>query len=805
MGVVVDLANQALLHCPQSDVAVIPASHRVWARSKLDCGQIDAIVAIKGPDPPPQPQPLALNQVTPLRISAVAKYPDIMAAISRGSEVPLGFHNTPAICHAHTREENLEVLAEVLEAIQKTGFKKVSAPADATTLRSFLALLRFSREFIEGYAEKAAPLCHLLKKDTPWEWGPEQDEALASAGRGLQATLGQQHVRYLLSGTGDEGPLRCPRMANWALALANKEVPMKAGEPSPGIYRVSSLSLAQAKEKGYVVWFVDGSNYHKEGAAELVAVTVALENTPADQPLAIFSDSGWVLLYLARLAEQRVRPAQIIKVKAHKKGTEEAKWNKEADAKAKQDPSIRELVQGREYKGCKGHLGTDKTMVKLQGTGWWPEMREDVERYCLVISDNFTKWVEAFPARNNMASTTAKILVEHIFSRWGIPKEIYSDHGQHFIAEVTKGVCQALGVKQKLHIMGHFQKASSAEGPNQPLKMALRKLMNQQRKDWDQKLPLVLLALRGAMASQAPSPQKLPPARDPNLLGHWWQRGEPPDELQPRVLMDRWVQDILRTVLTTYHQLTSVQETNIPKIDKQLGALLRPVEWNTGDLGTRARRDLLATALGGGGAGLGVLNSMSTEVLANKLEAVTSGMHGILNPLNSSLASLGMGQWLVSEVLPTWEQISILRDGDNGVLPTEIRKIVWDAATEKERQLQAWWRLVNFTHDQALNAVVAHVLTVAEARIEKVYPIVALGVMERIKRVGEHHWWEIFLGWSPTATGIFNTLLHPIVFLLLLQICVCFAMVAICYRMRQVNRDIENQVKRVGVAKLLLP
>lgn len=1052
MGVVVDLANQALLHCPQSEVAVIPASHRVmsvkapellvhpeweprvkrvterfpqvWARSKLDCGQIDAIVAIKGPDPPPQPQPQypaeaedglwdtvrtlleqgvlveqqstsnapvwplrkadgktwrlmvdfsALNQVTPLRISAVAKYPDIMAAISRGSEwfsvlsltspcfaiplhpeswykftftlrgqqfaftrVPLGFHNTPAICHAHvarmweklshrdsvlscageilihtqTREENLEVLAEVLEVIQKTGFKvsptkaqlcwkevsylgvtlgeegrslekqrvkliqKVLAPADATTLRSFLALLRFSREFIEGYAEKAAPLCHLLKKDTPWEWGPEQDEAvktlkesvaqapmlahpqgdrpyvlqLASSGRGLRATLGQQHggqllpiahasrlltpaeqqfsdyerevlaltwalqhweylvgsapvllrtscspVRYLLSGTGDEGPLRCPRMANWALALANKEVPKKAGQPSPGIYRVvpsgerdgeelggplaepklwrpplfeSSLSLAQAKEKGYVVWFVDGSNYHKEGvpytgyaavnratgevvkgrclphsiqAAELVAVTVALENTPADQPLAIFSDSGWVvrvvlewlplwrerdmqsadgkpvayakkLLYLARLAEQRVRPAQIIKVKAHKKGTEEAKWNKEADAKAKQgakegpmwkvskpsesgpmsvapsrhwenvdlvglqaqDPSIRELVQGREYKGCKvwedvsglvlarregadfpvwvvpelvrtelvalaheqGHLGTDKTMVKLQGTGWWPEMREDVERYvsncltcvannpdaktaktllghqrisgpwsklqmefigplpqtaqgnryCLVISDNFTKWVEAFPARNNMASTTAKILVEHIFSRWGIPKEIYSDHGQHFIGEVTKGVCQALGVKQKLHIMGHFQKAGSAEGPNQPLKMALRKLMNQQRKDWDQKLPLVLLALRGAMASQVPSPQKLPPARDPSLLGHWWQRGEPPDELQPRVLMDRWVQNILRTVLATYHQLTSVQETNIPKIDKQLGALLRPVEWNTGDL-----------------------------------------------------------------------------------------------------------------------------------------------------------------------------------------------------------------------------
>lgn len=1065
MGVVVDLANQALLRCPQSDAPVIPASHRVmsvkapellvlpeweprvkrvteqfpqvWARSKLDCGQIDAVVAVKGPDPPPQPQPRypaeaddglwdtvkllleqgvlveqqstskapvwplrkadgktwrlsidfsAVNRVTPLRTSAVVKYPDIMAAISRGSKwfsvlsltspsfaiplhpeswhkfaftlrgrqfafarVPPGFHNAPAICHAHvvrmceklgrqqsvlscagdilihtrTKEENLEVLAEVLEAVQKTGFRisptksqlcwkevsylgvtlgeegrslekqrveliqKVSAPADATTLRSFLALLRFSREFIEGYVEKAAPLCHLLKKDTPWEWGPEQDEAvktlkesvaqapvlahprrdrpytlqLAGTGRGLQATLSQQHgahllpiahasrlltsaeqqltdyereglaltwalqhweylvgsapvllrtsrapVRYLLSGRGDEGPLRCPRMANWALALAGKKVPREAGEPSPGTYGVvisgekdgeesggppaepklrrtplfeSSLSLEEALERGYAVWFVDGSNFQEKGvpytgyaavnrgtgdvvkgkclphsiqAAELVAVTVALENTPTEQPLAIFSDSGWVvrvvlewlplwrerdmqsadgkpvtyakkLLYLARLAEQRVRPAQIVKVKAHKKGTEEARWNKEADAKAKQgakdglmwkarklleqgpvsvapsrqwesvdllglqaqDPSIWELAQGREYKGCKvwkdasglvlarkegadfpvwvvpeltrvelvalaheqGHLGTDKTMVRLQGVVWWPEMREDVERYvsnclmcaanntdakaakallghqrvsgpwsklqmefigplpqtangnkyCLVVSDSFTKWVEAFPARNNTASTTAKILVEHVFSQWGVPKEIDSDHGQRFIAEVSKGVCQALGIKQKLHIMGHFQKPGLADGPNQLLKTALKKLVTQQRKDWDQKLPVVLLALRGAMASQEPCPQKLPPARDLKLPGRWWQGGEPPDELQPRVLTDRWVQDMLRTVSATYHQLASAQNANIPKMDKQLGALLRPAEWNTGDLvayrGVREKNQVL--------------------------------------------------------------------------------------------------------------------------------------------------------------------------------------------------------------------
>ncbi|XP_059701393.1 uncharacterized protein LOC132326766 [Haemorhous mexicanus] len=541
----------------------------------------------------------------------------------------------------------------------------------------------------------------------------------------------------------------------------------------------------------------------------------------------------------------------------------------------------------------------------------------------------------------------------------------------------------------------------------------------------------------------------------PRLGGKWWIGGPegfkkefaiiavlPPfvSKIGPYVVKKNHMQELLTGPVRSLKKVVlSLSTVNISSVSPHCAPFLSTL--HTGWLawlhsrslqGTRARRDLLATALGGGAAGLGVLNSMDAEVLANKLETVTSGVQGLLKPLNSSLSSLGMGQWLVSEVLPTWEQISekdhqvllqalgveqsnislalsciqaqmwvqsvvagILREGDNGVLPTEIRKIVWDAATEKERQLQAWWRLVNFTHDQALNAVVAHVLTVAEARIEKVYPIVALGVntngsvvypldhrmwarvsdgrwetvdleacilerglgficeddalkasdvcfdtkegvchfeinpqssnktmlvyvgkgcvcfrttckyvqineaynqtvfsdsnmcacnvatirgcdfvykppvftsqllirnytlyrsitptpigmdlslvkemlehadlqqllenakaqakkilitvhhdgkvikqvLERIKRVGEHHWWEVFFGWSPTATGIFNMLLHPIVVILLMQICVCFAMVATCYRMRQMKLCFDNQVKGAGLAKSLL-
>jgi len=35
--------------------------------------------------------------------------------------------------------------------------------------------------------------------------------------------------------------------------------------------------------------------------------------------------------------------------------------------------------------------------------------------------DSFTKWAEAFPLRNKEAEPIAKILVEQVFSRFGIP------------------------------------------------------------------------------------------------------------------------------------------------------------------------------------------------------------------------------------------------------------------------------------------------------------------------------------------------------------------------------------------------
>lgn len=48
--------------------------------------------------------------------------------------------------------------------------------------------------------------------------------------------------------------------------------------------------------------------------------------------------------------------------------------------------------------------------------------RKQRKRYCLVLIDRFTRWVEAFPTTHCDAKTVAKLLVREIIPRFGVPE-----------------------------------------------------------------------------------------------------------------------------------------------------------------------------------------------------------------------------------------------------------------------------------------------------------------------------------------------------------------------------------------------
>ena len=67
------------------------------------------------------------------------------------------------------------------------------APTKMTELRSFLGLANYYHRFISGYSAIAAPLTELLKKNRPWLWSEECEEAF----EGLKAAVTKEPVLML--------------------------------------------------------------------------------------------------------------------------------------------------------------------------------------------------------------------------------------------------------------------------------------------------------------------------------------------------------------------------------------------------------------------------------------------------------------------------------------------------------------------------------------------------------------------------------------------------------------------------------
>ena len=66
----------------------------------------------------------------------------------------------------------------------------------------------------------------------------------------------------------------------------------------------------------------------------------------------------------------------------------------------------------------------------------------------MVAADLFTRWMEAFSIPNQEASTVANVLVDDVFMRYAIPKQLHSDQGPQFESQLMSEVCKLLGIQK---------------------------------------------------------------------------------------------------------------------------------------------------------------------------------------------------------------------------------------------------------------------------------------------------------------------------------------------------------------------
>ena len=193
-----------------------------------------------------------------------------------------------------------------------------------------------------------------------------------------------------------------------------------------------------------------------------------------------------------------------------------------------------------------GHLGSRRTLDRVQQDFYWPGINQDVRIYCrtcdacqrttpkgkltrvpvgtvplvttpfskvgvdlvgpitppsngykyiLVIVDYATRYPEAVPLRNIEAITVAEALW-NVWTRVGVPDEIITDNGTQFTAEVMQAMHHLIGVKPMTTTPYHAQANGLVERFNATLKQMLKRLCLDHPRDWHRYIPAVLFAYR---------------------------------------------------------------------------------------------------------------------------------------------------------------------------------------------------------------------------------------------------------------------------------------------------------------------
>ena len=196
-----------------------------------------------------------------------------------------------------------------------------------------------------------------------------------------------------------------------------------------------------------------------------------------------------------------------------------------------------------------GHLGISKTLGRVRERYYWIGCRQDVQRWCrncdtcasrngpqkkrkapmaqynvgspmeriaadvlgplptsdsgnkylLIVADYFTKWTEAFPLQHQEATKFAEVIVKEVVSRFGVPLSLHSDQGRNFESAVFSEMCSLLGIEKTRTTPLHPQSDGMVERFNRTLEAQLSKFVSDHHRDWDQHVPLLMMAYRTAV------------------------------------------------------------------------------------------------------------------------------------------------------------------------------------------------------------------------------------------------------------------------------------------------------------------
>lgn len=165
------------------------------------------------------------------------------------------------------------------------------------------------------------------------------------------------------------------------------------------------------------------------------------------------------------------------------------------------------------------HAGCPMERIHMDILGPFPESDRG-NKYILVIMDQFTKWVEAYPVPDQSAETTARTLVMECLSKIGAPLAIHTDQGRNFESGLFKGICRLFQIAKTRTTPYHPASNGQVERFNRTLLQMLRCYVHENHRDWDVYLPLLTSAYRAVPHSTTGfSPNRMMLGREVNMPG----------------------------------------------------------------------------------------------------------------------------------------------------------------------------------------------------------------------------------------------------------------------------------------------
>jgi hypothetical protein len=141
-------------------------------------------------------------------------------------------------------------------------------------------------------------------------------------------------------------------------------------------------------------------------------------------------------------------------------------------------------------------------------------------RFIIVFTDYFSRWVEAIPLPDTEATTVAEAFITEIICRHGTPNQLLSDKGPQFLSAVMKEVCRLCDIKKSTTSGYHPQTNGLTERCNKVIGTMLAIYTNERQQDWDVGLPFILCAYRASVQSTMSfSPYHILYGREPKLPG----------------------------------------------------------------------------------------------------------------------------------------------------------------------------------------------------------------------------------------------------------------------------------------------